>query len=279
MNRALIATVHDELSGGGRGVLCVVVEEKGSTPRSLGASMWVRPDGSIQGTVGGGAFEHHVIGKALSMLREGPDVALHREAMYCTGIEEGEAACGGELTAYCQVLGAENELFVFGAGHVGKAVAQVGAFAGFRVTVWDERPEYANPENIPWGRTVSCPAAEILEHFRFHDRAFAVIATRGHALDSTIVRALDGQTAKYIGLIGSRRKIAVVRRNLLAQGVSEAHLNRIYQPVGIPLRAETPEEIAISVTAELIAVLRGGEIRTLRSPLAEPDLEIYPRFD
>jgi len=163
------------------------------------------------------------------------------------------------------VLGREDELLIFGAGHVGKAVAQAAALVGFRVTVWDEREEYANRENIPWARTVVCPIEEIFEKgVTLHERSYVVIVTRGHALDAEAVAITDKKPGAYFGMIGSRSKIAAVRKMLLARGMSEEHLNRIHQPIGLPIMAETPEEIAVSILAEIIAVKRGGDIATLR---------------
>ncbi|EFQ23112.1 protein of unknown function DUF182 [Aminomonas paucivorans DSM 12260] len=281
MNRVMMDLIREELEAGAAGVLCTVVEEVGSTPRSLGACMWVRPDGSILGTVGGGVLEYHVIQEALDMLAKGPEYRHFREALHCNGVAEGEAACGGELAVFLEVMGRERELVVFGAGHVGKAVAHIAAAAGFRVTVWDEREEFANPENIPWGRTVACPLDRIAEEgIRFHDRTFVVVATRGHALDAAVVKALEGTVTAYKGLIGSRKKIDVVRCNLIREGVAAAYLDGIFQPVGLPIRAETPEEIGVSVVAELIAVSRRGDLKNLRRALSEDGgFPIYPRFE
>ncbi len=158
---------------------------------------------------------------------------------------------------------------IFGAGHVGKAIARLGDMTGFAVTIWDERAEFANQENIPWGRTICCPLERFFERFGdFHGDTYAIIVTRGHVLDADVVKLLEGKPSAYTGMIGSRKKIAFVRQHLLGQGVSEEHLDRIYQPVGLPIRAETPEEIAVSAMAEIIAVARGADLQALRSSLS-----------
>ncbi|KUK61382.1 MAG: hypothetical protein XD83_1088 [Synergistales bacterium 57_84] len=247
MDRALLKSVHEELEAGGAGALCTVVGSDGSTPRDLGASMWVRLDGSIAGTVGGGPLEHAVIKKALELLRSGSGPVLHK-AVLRTDESGGEAVCGGESVILIEPLGQEAEVVIFGAGHVGKAVARAAYSAGFRVIVWDEREEFANPESVPWGKTVACPL----------EKAFMA----------------------YIGMIGSRKKISYVRESLIKQGVSIDFLDRIFQPVGLPVRAETPEEIAVSILAEIIAVRRGADIASLRSSYSReagpfsPDLPI-----
>lgn len=264
MNRELLRFIDEELEEGGCGVLCTVTEELGSTPRSRGASMWVRPDGSISGTVGGGLLEHEVIQRALEMVKNGEDTAILRKEL----TEAEGMACGGSASVFLQTMGREEELIIFGAGHVGVAVAAVGRLAGFRVTVWDEREEFANAENIPCAKTVTCPLSEIFRNgISFNEKSCLVIVTRGHMLDAEVVKITDGMPGAYYGMIGSKNKIAALRKELLSQGVSEAHLNRIRQPIGLPLKAETPQEIAVSIMAEIIAVKRGANIEALRTAI------------
>ena len=262
MNRELLKLIDDEIDEGGYGVLCTVTEEAGSTPRSRGASMWVRPDGSIAGTIGGGLIEYEAIQNAIALLESGDSCVTWRKSL----TEEDGMACGGSAVVYMEVMGRDEELVVFGAGHVGKAVSKLGAFAGFKVTVWDEREEFANQQNIPWARTVACPIDKIYENgISFHDRSYVVIMTRGHSLDAEAMAVTDKQPGAYYGLIGSRSKIATVRAMLIERGVSAAHLDRIHKPIGLPIKAETPEEIAVSIIAEIISVKRGGDTDGMRA--------------
>jgi xanthine dehydrogenase accessory factor len=264
MNRDLLKIIESETNEGKFGVCCTLIDQSGSTPRGMGASMWVRPDGTISGTIGGGLIEFETIKEALAMLKNGETARTWHKTLD----EKGGMACGGEATVYMEVLGREDELVIFGAGHVGKAVAQAGAFAGFRVTVWDERPEFANSKNIPWARTIACPIKEIYENgIRFHNRSYVVICTRGHALDADVVRVTDKQPGAYYGLIGSRSKIATVRKMLLADGVTAEHIDRIHKPIGLPIKAETPEEIAISIMAEIIGVKYGADVDGMRATI------------
>ncbi|MDO9543741.1 MAG: XdhC/CoxI family protein [Synergistaceae bacterium] len=261
MNRDLLALISREVEAGDYGVLCTVTEESGSTPRSKGASMWVYKDGSISGTIGGGLLEFETIKKATELLASGDTVLVWKKEL----TEKDGMLCGGSATIYMEVIGREDELVILGAGHVGKAVAEVGAFAGFRVTVWDEREEYANSENIACARTVVCPIGNIYEKgINLHERSYVVIVTRGHALDAEAVAITDKKPGAYYGMIGSRSKIAAVRKMLVARGVSQEHLDRIHQPIGLPIKAETPEEIAVSILAEIIAVRRGGDLYDLK---------------
>ncbi len=261
MNIELLSKINEEVQAGGYGVLCTETGENGSTPRSRGASMWVRPDGSIAGTIGGGLIEYEAIQEALRLMKSGePSQTWHKSLTERDGM-----ACGGSADVYMEVIGRCDELVIFGGGHVGRAVAELGAFAGFRVTVWDERPEFANDEHIPWARNIACPIDKIYENgVALHERSYVVIMTRGHALDAEAVTVTDGKPGAYYGMIGSRSKIATVRKMLLERGVSERHLDRIYQPIGLPIKAETPNEIAISVMAEILAVKYGADIKKLR---------------
>lgn len=264
MNRELLRLIDEELEQSGCGVLCTVTEELGSTPRGRGASMWVRADGSIVGTVGGGVLEHDVMQRALEMVKNGEDTAIVRKEL----TEAEGMACGGSAVVFLQTLGREEELIIFGAGHVGVAVAAVGKLAGFKVTVWDEREEFAKAENISGAKTVACPINEIFRNgISFNEKSCVVIVTRGHMLDAEVVKITDGLPGAYYGMIGSKNKIATLRKELLSQGVSEAHLNRIHQPIGLPLKAETPQEIAISIVAEVIAVKRGANVEDLRTAI------------
>ncbi|MDO5115456.1 MAG: XdhC/CoxI family protein [Synergistaceae bacterium] len=261
MDVGLLSRINDEVQAGKYGVLCTVTSEDGSTPRSRGASMWVRPDGTIAGTIGGGLIEYEAIQEALLLMKSGEGTRIWRKGL----TEKDGMACGGSAEIYMETIGRCDELVIFGGGHVGRAVAELGAFVGFRVTVWDERPEFANDEHIPWARNIACPIDKIYEKgITLHERSYVVIMTRGHALDAEAVTVTDGMPGAYYGMIGSRSKIATLRKKLLEQGVSVAHLDRIYQPIGLPIRAETPNEIAVSVMAEIIAVKYGADIKRLR---------------
>lgn len=264
MDKKLLRIVDEEVEEGKYGVICTLISKGGSTPRSAGASMWVRPDGTICGTIGGGLIEFQAIKEALEMLKGGMlSQTWHKELN-----EKGGMACGGEADVYMEVVGREDSLIIFGAGHVGKAVSHVGTFIGFNVTVWDERAEFANSENIPWAKTIACPIEKIFENgIKFNERSYVVIATRGHALDAEAVRITDKQPGAYYGMIGSRSKIAKVREMLLAKGVTKEHLDRIHQPIGLPIKAETPEEIAISVMSEIIGVKRGADVDGMRATI------------
>ena len=271
MNLDLLRLINKELEDGKSGVLCTVVRAGGSTPRDLGACMWVRCDGSTEGTVGGGPTEKIVTEKALEMIKEGCQEPVLHEAILREKESEGQSVCGGEATILLEPLGFESEIVIFGAGHVGRALARLAAATGYRTVVWDDREEYANPERIPWGRVIACPLQKAFDEglISLDRRSCVVVVTRGHILDEEVVRKMEGHLVAYLGVIGSRKKIASLRGRLIESGVKEEFLDGIYQPIGLPIGAETPEEIAVSVLAEIIAVRRGAEIRALRAAYSE----------
>lgn len=271
MHLSLMETIVDEVRSGKKGVLCILIEQHGSTPRKEGASMWVHPDSTIDGTIGGGPMEHQCIQAALAMLERGESVQIMDcdlgSGLHAGACPEG-AVCGGASKIYLEVVMPDTEIFIFGAGHVGKALARLAAAADYNVTVWDERPEFANAENIPWARTVTCPLPELFDETSrgrlFHKNSYVVVVTRGHHLDSEVMRLMEGHDAAYIGVIGSRGKIAFVDKQLKDLGVAEQHLAAMHRPIGLPIKAETPEEIAVSILAEIVAVQRGANVEALR---------------
>lgn len=239
------------------GALAVVVDSSGSSPRKAGAKMIVRGDGSIQGTVGGGRVEAETIAAAIDAIGSGTPRTLSFSLT-----EEHGFVCGGTLLVYVEPLSSGPRLLVFGAGHVGRALAGAATFAGFRVTVADERPEYATRDRVPEAEeTVVGDPAAVLREVRVDPATFVVVATTDHQRDFEAVRAALATPARFIGVVGSRRKRALLLDTLGNEGVPPGELERISIPVGVPIGAETPAEIAVSIVAQLIGARRGNGAR------------------
>jgi xanthine dehydrogenase accessory factor len=228
--------------------ICILVRAEGSVPQKAGAKMLVRADRTIEGTIGGGRLEAEVITTALKALDgqgcQTLDLRLTEEYGY---------ACGGRVLVYIEPIVSEPHLVIFGAGHVGRALCRLGRFAGFQVTVGDDRPECANEECLPdASRTVILDWDHALSHISVDDNTYIVVATRGHSHDFQVVAQALKTPARYIGLVGSKKKSAMLVRFLEEQGMAQDAVNRVITPVGLPIGSVTPEEIAVSIVAQLI---------------------------
>ena len=237
--------------------LCMVVRSQGSTPRHTSSKMLVYPDGHILGTVGGGELERRVIEEAKQAIQDGHPRFLTYNMVDPQRGDPG--VCGGQVEVYVEPINPKPMIVVLGAGHVGKAVAALAHWLGFRVAVWDDRPELCNPENIPNAdQYVVCPIQELPDHLELNHQCYLVLTTRGADLDIHGLPVLLDKPVAYIGVIGSRRRWATTRKNLLDIGVKEELLKRVTSPIGLELNAETPEEIAVSIMAEIIMLRNGG---------------------
>lgn len=234
--------------------LCTVVEAKGSTPRKPGAKMIVmdnnEPFGHIIGTIGGGAIEHQIRKQALESIR------LNKPLLVSTSLRnELGMCCGGEMTVFIEPISKKPDFICFGAGHIAQAICPLAMGLGFQVNVVDERMGLLNH---PAFLATSCRFND-MSIFSFKDMPFSantyvVVATHDHDLDQQMVERVLGQPFKYLGLVGSTRKALMTRKRLMAKGFDESSINRIYCPAGIEINAATPEEIAISIAAQMTMV-------------------------
>ncbi len=235
--------------------IATIVECKGSSPQKQGAKMLVRDDGSLLGTLGGGCLEADVVQAALMTMKNGNPMTLPFELTE----REGGLVCGGTVLVYVEPVLLEPHLVILGAGHVGKTLAKLARFTGFRVTVADDRAEFANRENVPDASDVLVSDfTRVFDRISVDKDTFIVVATRGHNHDLEAVRAALGTDAGYIGLLGSRRKKGLVSNALGEDGFSPGDIARVIIPVGIPIGSVTPEEIAVSIMAEIVQKRRSA---------------------
>ena len=231
--------------------LCIVIETKGAVPRHAGSKMLVFSDGSTEGSVGGGELESRTVTAAMESLKDGQsklvEHSLAAEDPASIGV------CGGTVKVYIEPQVTQPILLILGAGHVGQSVAKFGQLLDFRVIVSDDRTELCTSDVIP-GKVefLPMPMAEIPNHLEINERVFIVGVTRGSSVDlEGLAPILEGSPA-YIGLLGSLNRWAATRKGLLDQGVSADKIAKIKSPIGIYIKAETPDEIAISILAEVI---------------------------
>ncbi len=241
---------------GRRGAVATIVNVRGSIPSFQTAKMLVRDDGSIVGTIGGGCVEADVWQAAREVMEsEKPRTLkfdLNQDPRYDTGL-----VCGGTLEVFVEPILPPALLYIFGAGHVALSVCKTASSAGFNVIVTDDRSSYATRERFPGAKEVNAlDFDQAMQKLDPSESSFIVIVTRGHRDDMRILRWAVQTRARYVGMIGSRRKVVEISKALQAEGIPANLLERVHSPIGLDIGAVTPEEIGVSITAELIAVRR-----------------------
>jgi len=244
---------------GRRGAVATIVNVRGSIPSFETAKMLVRDDGSIYGTIGGGCVEADVWRAAREVMEEEKPRTLtfdlNQDPRYDTGL-----VCGGTLDVFIEPILPPALLYIFGAGHVSASLYRSAYSAGFDITVIDDRDSYANRERFPLAREVIAEDFDqATERLTPSEAAYIVIVTRGHRDDMRVLRWAVQTKARYIGMIGSKRKTITIFRELQKEGLPALLFDRVHAPVGLDIGAVTPEEIAVSITAELIAIRRKAE--------------------
>ena len=244
--------------------LCTVISSEGSTPRHVGSKMLVYPNGEIVGTVGGGELESRVIKSALESLQSGETQTLSYTMADPSRGDPG--VCGGTVEVFVEPILPPAMVVVIGGGHVGKAVVHLAKWLGFRVAVSDDREEFCNPESVP-GADAYYPVAmgELAENFKVTRQTYLVVTSRGSGVDAKGLPSLLESEAAYIGVIGSKRRWLTTVKALKEQGVPDELINKVYSPMGIELNAETPEEIAVSIMAEVLMIKDKGTGKPMKA--------------
>jgi len=263
----LLSWVLKKLGEGQRVALITVVEKRGSAPRGVGAKMAVSSDGESFGTIGGGELERLTVAKALEALDKGVPgtlkVNLFRSDLLTDELRTRSQICGGSVTLFVDVLKPSKRAFIIGAGHVARGLARALSMIGYRVVVVDNMPGYASKELIPDADEIiiSEDPATVIKSVEF-SREDAVVIVHGDA--DLELRALfsiyeKSRLPAYIGLLSGKGKLAYILKKLLDSGVSRELLAKtLYSPVGLAIGAESPEEVAIAIAAEVLAVERGA---------------------
>jgi xanthine dehydrogenase accessory factor len=258
-------------TAGRRGALATITSVRGSIPSFQTSKMLVRDDGSIVGTIGGGCVEAEVWQAAREVMEEEKPRTLtfnlNQNPKYDTGL-----VCGGTLEVFIEPVLPVPVLYLFGAGHVAVSTYKVASAAGFDVVVVDDRETYANRERFPDAREVVAEDFEqACAQISPSESSYIVIVTRGHRDDMRVLRWAVTTPARYIGMIGSKRKTIAIFKELIQEGMEPALFERVSAPVGLEIGAVTPEEIAVAIVAELIAVRRGSDANLARKRLAQKE--------
>lgn len=236
--------------------LATIVQVRGSIPSFESAKLLVREDGSMLGTVGGGCVEAEVWNVAREVIETEKPRHLHfslgQDAAYDNGL-----ICGGQLDVFVEPVIPQPAALIFGAGHISKSLAKVAGLAGFRTTVIDDREMFANRERFPDADELYAGEyEEIFPKLEVNESSYLIIVTRGHRDDMRVLKWAVQSRARYVSMIGSKRKVIGVIRELENEGMAPELFEGIHAPMGLDIGAITPEEIAVSVVAEMIAVRR-----------------------
>jgi len=242
---------------GRKAALATIIQVQGSIPSYESSKILIRDDGSIVGTVGGGCVEAEVWSVAQEVMRDEKPRRLHFNLNANPEYDNG-LICGGSLDIFVEPILATPTLYLFGGGHVSLYVSKVASVAGFDVVVIDDRAAFASKERFPEAAEIYAgPWEETFAKLRVNELSYLVLVTRGHKGDLTCLRWALTTPARYIGMIGSKRKFIEISKVLESEGVPAEKLERVHSPVGLDIGALTPEEIAVSIVAEMVAVRRG----------------------
>ena len=255
--------IYEEIArlrrAGVKSALATIVNVRGSIPSYESAKLLVREDGSIFGTVGGGCVEAEVWTAARKVMEdEKPQKLtfnLNNDPSYDTGL-----LCGGTLEVFVEPILPTPDLYIFGAGHVSLSLSKIASLAGFRTIIIDDRDNYANRDRFPEAAEIYADDFEkVFEKLAPNSSSYLIAVTRGHKDDMRVLRWAVGTPARYIGMIGSKRKVLEIVQYLgEKESIPHAQLDRVHAPIGLEIGAITPEEIAVAVVAEMIAVRRNS---------------------
>jgi xanthine dehydrogenase accessory factor len=246
VNKELAKIINENIPA----VLAIVVDVKGSSPGKLSSKMIITADGSTLGTIGGGKLEYEVIDEAKKIFKSGNPKILRFYLDESYGYQ-----CGGEVAIYLEPLNIYPHLIIFGAGHVGKAVTEIFKYLHFKVTVIDDREELLNAiENADVDKILVPDYQSSFSKLNINENSYILIVTRDHTFDLELTKMSLSTPAKYIGVIGSKRKSKYILDTLRKDGYNDDEIKRVYTPVGIPIKTDTPYEIAISIAAQIIDI-------------------------
>jgi xanthine dehydrogenase accessory factor len=255
----------DEIQGKEKtAVFCTIIRSSGSTPRHIGTHMIVYPSGSISGSIGGGELESRVIIAAKQAMKDGQSKTI--QYRYFDPSKSDVGVCGGEVEVFLEVIIPEPRLIIIGAGHVGKAVSNLGHFLGFKVTVSDDRKGFCNPASFPEAdEFIEAKMSELPTKIQFTSSSYVILTTRGTNVDVAGLPKILEQPFAYLGIIGSKQRWKRTKRGLIDNKIQKKLIQRIHSPIGLEINAETPEEIAVSIMAEIIMIRHAGNGKSMHS--------------
>lgn len=266
--------VFDEIqrlrAQGRKAAMATIVQIRGSVPSFQTAKMLVRDDGSIVGSIGGGCVEAEVWAAAQEVIREEKSRIMSFDLTDESMAESG-LICGGKLEIFIEPILPTPKMIIFGAGHISTQLSKIAVIAGFKTTIVDNRPAYANAERFPEAEQIYSESFEgACEQIVPNENTYIVIVTRGHQEDQSVLRWAVQSNARYIGMIGSKRKVRTIYKQLESEGIPKERLEQVFAPIGLDIGAVLPEEIAVAIVAEAIHNRRAGFKHPLSKKLYQP---------
>lgn len=261
---AIIEKALEKNKKGEELALATITRAEGSTPRSPGAMMLVLRDGKTFGTIGGGSIEKKIIELSIEAINKGKSCAINIPLD-----EDGvDMICGGEVDVFIDVYKNKPKLLIIGGGHIGQAIYNFASLLDFNIVIFDDRKEFVNNERFPLAHElVYGDIIENLRNYQIDNNTYIVIVSRSHTYDEEALEAVVNSNAKYIGAMGSKKKVLSLRKNLMEKGISEENLNKLYAPIGIKMSSGTPEDIAFSILAEIQLIRTKGSLVHMKDSL------------
>lgn len=264
MSKFIMKKALEEIDKGNELAIATIIDASGSTPREAGAKMIVLKNGKTYGTVGGGAMEKRIIELSLEAIEKGKSEAISLP-LDAKGVE---MICGGAVEVFIEVYKSRPKLLIAGGGHVGYAIYNAALPLDFDIVIFEDREEFLNSERFPEAyELVLGDIGENLRDYPIDENTYIVIVTRGHKYDEEALAMVANSDAKYIGAMGSKKKVITMFKNLKERGIDSERLKSTYSPVGLKISTNSPEEIAISILAEILAVKNSGKLVHMRDEL------------
>jgi xanthine dehydrogenase accessory factor len=250
----ILIKIAEIKKSGKKAAMCIIVETNGSSPRKAGSKMIVFDDKTIDGTIGGGSLEFRVIEDAMKVISGNQPQKLIYDLE-----EDLKMHCGGTAEVYIEPLLPNSNLYIFGAGHIGKALHKYASDFGFNIILIDHRKEITDGIDLNEAGLIFEEYITAAQKLNFSENDYIVIVTPKHAFDEEVLAICAKKTFRYLGMIGSKTKVALARKRFLDKNIlTEKELEKVDMPIGIKFNAQTPEEIAISILAKLIDVRNSG---------------------
>jgi xanthine dehydrogenase accessory factor len=254
--------IAENLARGKSFVLATLIRTAGSVPRDVGAKMLVFGDSTIHSTIGGGKFELQVIEDSLGLIKSGAPNLLKAYRLEESGPDALGMFCGGEADVFMELIACPEKLVIFGGGHVGRDLAKIALGLNFHIVVVDDRPEILSGYSLPV-ETILTDSQYQQNYPELGKDSYVVIVTHGHRCDREVLEKVIGQGCAYIGMIGSKNKVAKTFALLREAGISQELLAKVHAPIGLDIGGEGPYEIAVAIAAEIVASKRGKNKREL----------------